>query len=58
MTVSLRQFLDPMHRALQGTPEFRDMAQKRSNLVNDIRTIKNIVADRMRDPVRIRDLID
>jgi hypothetical protein len=57
-TVSLRQFLDPMHHALQGTPEFRDMAQKRSNLVNDIRTIKNIVADRLRDPVRIRDVID
>ena len=56
--LDLRQFLEPLHAALLDNTHFQSLLKNEPQTLTLVRAAKEELADRVRDPKRIRDLID
>jgi hypothetical protein len=55
--IDLRKFLQPLHQTLLGDPRFQHLLRNETQTLTIVRAVKEELADRIRTPKRVRDLI-
>ncbi len=58
LNLTLAEFLKPMYQTLSQNPEFQSLLTYRPKLLRELSDIKMVLTDRIKDPKRLRDLID